>query len=118
MKKGIAFALLAVIMLGIFTACTAKDNGKKDAQVFHRIDSSDKGQRRYNDQIVSGDARKKQCQMQAGSSALAGNSSIHIQILSNFFFKPVDVSAARGDPFFFKSVGHILDFIAFDVWDG
>lgn len=31
MKKGIAFALLAVIMLGIFTACTAKDNGKKDA---------------------------------------------------------------------------------------
>ena len=30
MKKGIAFALLAVIILGIFTACTAKDNGKKD----------------------------------------------------------------------------------------
>ena len=31
MKKGVVFVLMAVMMLGILTACTAKDNGKADA---------------------------------------------------------------------------------------
>lgn len=31
MKKGVVFVLMAVMMLGIFTACMAKDNGKADA---------------------------------------------------------------------------------------
>ena len=63
-----------------------------------RVDGGDEGQRRHNDLVPAGDARRHCGQMQRAGTGVAGHGAGHAHVGGQRFLKLRDFAAAGGDP--------------------
>ena len=63
-----------------------------------RVDGGDKGQRRHNDLVPAGDARRHCGQVQRAGTGVAGHGAGHAHVGGQRFLKLRDFAAAGGDP--------------------